>query len=126
MPFSCHIKVSTKIDAISGAIIIFTSVLARVFIRRKLPLYKWAAVLITTVGIVVVGLADILPNPLDKNYNLGVSDDFNNTSYALSAFHYKSSMFSLGKFHSITLFELRTFLLKKIRKDYHTFLSINE
>ena len=106
---SCHIKVSTKIDAISGAIIIFTSVLARVFIRRKLPLYKWAAVLITTVGIVVVGLADILPNPLDKNYNLGVSDDFNNTSYALSAFHYKSSMFSLGKFHSITLFELRTF-----------------
>ena len=83
--------------------------LARVFIRRKLPLYKWAAVLITTVGIVVVGLADILPNPMDKNDNYGVSDDFSNASYALSVFHYKSSMFSLGKFYNITVFELRSF-----------------
>ena len=104
---SYHIKFSNKIDAISGAIIIFTSVLARVFIRRKLPLYKWAAVLITTVGIVVVGLADILPNPLDKNDNSGVSDDFYNASYSLSAFRYKSSMFSLGIFHNVILFELR-------------------
>ena len=90
-----------------------------------MPLYKWAAVLITTVGIVVVGLADILPNPLDKNDNLGVSDDFNNASYALSAFHYKSSMFSLGKCHNITLFELRSFYVE-IRIAYHTTLSNNE
>jgi len=87
-----------SVQMLRGAIIIFTSVLARVFIRRKLPLYKWAAVLITTVGIVVVGLADILPNPLDKNDNVGVSEDSYNVSYSLSAFRYKSSMFSLDSF----------------------------
>ena len=83
--------------SVSGAIIIFTSVLARIFIKRKLPLYKWVAVLITTVGIVVVGLADILPNPLDKNDNSDTSGALYNSSYSLSAFRYKSSMFSIGK-----------------------------
>ena len=86
---------------VSGAIIIFTSVLARIFIRRKLPLYKWIAVLITTIGIVVVGLADILPNPLDKNENSNTPDALYNSSYALSGFRYKSSMFSLGKFETV-------------------------
>ena len=65
--------------------------LTRIFLRKKLPLYKWAAVLVTTAGIVVVGLADVFPNPLDKN------NDDNDPNLNATA-GYKSSMFSIGKF----------------------------
>ena len=70
-----------------GAIIIFTSLLCRIFLRKKLPSYKWASTIIVTLGIVVVGLADIFENPLDKE------DTNNHTSVSYN----KGSMYSLGK-----------------------------
>ena len=109
---------------VPGAIIIFTSVLARIFIGRKLALYKWVAVLITTVGIVVVGLADILPNPLDRNSNSNIPDALYNSSYALSEFRYKSSMFSLGKFETVMAVAHMNKMKKKSQKMYKVMMLL--
>ena len=71
----------------SGAIIIFTSLLCRIFLSKKLPFYKWASTIIVTLGIVVVGLADIFGNPINKEDNTNLR----------SISYIKGSMYSLGK-----------------------------
>ena len=65
--------------------------LCRIFLHKKLASYKWAAVLVTTVGIIIVGLADVFPNPLDKN---------SSESDPASAAKYKSSFISIGAFRN--------------------------
>ena len=87
-------------ELISGSIIIFTSMACRIFLHRKLPLYKWVACFVITAGIVVVGVADIFPNPLDKN------DSNNGSSNSLTEFAYRSPMLSMGKFARYSLIEI--------------------
>ena len=85
---------------ISGSIIIFTSMACRIFLHRKLPLYRWFACFVITAGIVVVGVADIFPNPLDKN------DSSNDSSNSLAELNYRSPMLSMGKFARYSLADL--------------------
>nr|XP_056709003.1 solute carrier family 35 member F6 [Euleptes europaea] len=53
---------ASSFQMLRGAVIIFTGLLSVAFLRRKLVLSQWLGILVTILGLVVVGLADLLNN----------------------------------------------------------------
>jgi hypothetical protein len=43
-----------------GSIIVFSGILSVLFLKRKLYLYNWVGILVTTIGLVCVGLASVI------------------------------------------------------------------
>ncbi|XP_063156370.1 solute carrier family 35 member F6 [Candoia aspera] len=60
---------ASSFQMLRGAVIIFTGLLSVAFLGRKLVLSQWLGILITIVGLVVVGLADLL-NSNDESHKL--------------------------------------------------------
>lgn len=53
-----------------GAVIIFTGLLSVAFLNRRLVASQWAGILITILGLVVVGLADFASGQRDDTHKL--------------------------------------------------------
>uniref|UniRef100_A0A670I044 Solute carrier family 35 member F6 n=1 Tax=Podarcis muralis TaxID=64176 RepID=A0A670I044_PODMU len=53
---------ASSFQMLRGAVIIFTGLLSVAFLGQKLVLSQWLGILITIVGLVVVGLADLMSN----------------------------------------------------------------
>ncbi|XP_070577855.1 solute carrier family 35 member F6-like [Ptychodera flava] len=49
-----------------GSIIIFTGILSKIFLKRNLRLVHWSGIVITMMGLVLVGLSDIFENEEKK------------------------------------------------------------
>ncbi|XP_015270654.1 PREDICTED: solute carrier family 35 member F6 [Gekko japonicus] len=60
---------ASSFQMLRGAVIIFTGLLSVAFLRRKLVLSQWLGILVTILGLVVVGLADLLSNN-DKKHKM--------------------------------------------------------
>lgn len=50
---------ASSFQMLRGSVIIFTGLLSVAFLGRKLELSQWLGILVTIVGLVVVGLADL-------------------------------------------------------------------
>ncbi|XP_033001120.1 solute carrier family 35 member F6 [Lacerta agilis] len=53
---------ASSFQMLRGAVIIFTGLLSVAFLGQKLVLSQWLGILVTIVGLVVVGLADLMSN----------------------------------------------------------------
>lgn len=51
---------ASSFQMLRGAVVIFTGLLSVAFLGRKLILSQWLGILVTILGLVVVGLADLL------------------------------------------------------------------
>lgn len=51
---------ASSFQMLRGAVIIFTGLFSVAFLNRRLALSQWVGILATIVGLVVVGLADLL------------------------------------------------------------------
>lgn len=60
---------ASSFQMLRGAVVIFTGLLSVAFLGRKLVLSQWLGILITIVGLVVVGLADLLSSH-DESHKL--------------------------------------------------------
>ncbi|XP_042301590.1 solute carrier family 35 member F6 [Sceloporus undulatus] len=60
---------ASSFQMLRGAVIIFTGLLSVAFLGRKLALSQWLGILVTILGLVVVGLADLL-NSNDEKHQL--------------------------------------------------------
>ena len=61
----------------SGSVIVFTSVLSVLLFRRNLSKSKWLGIILTTFGVCVVGIADVVKEM--KNNHNGTSTTENAT-----------------------------------------------
>ena len=50
---------ASSFEMLTGTNLIFVSILSRVFLKRVLPWYKWFAILVISIGVVVVGISDM-------------------------------------------------------------------
>ncbi|NXY88614.1 S35F6 protein, partial [Alcedo cyanopectus] len=57
---------ASSFQMLRGSVIIFTGLLSVAFLGRKLELSQWLGILVTIVGLVVVGLADLHSSPLQQ------------------------------------------------------------
>ncbi|KAL0965018.1 hypothetical protein UPYG_G00275720 [Umbra pygmaea] len=61
---------ASSFQMLRGAVIIFTGLLSVAFLGRRLVVSQWAGILITILGLVVVGLADFLSGHKDDTHKL--------------------------------------------------------
>jgi len=50
-----------------GSIIIFTGVLTTIFLKRRLPRYKWFGIFVTTIGLSIVGYSNLTSSNMDSS-----------------------------------------------------------
>lgn len=60
---------ASSFQMLRGSVIIFTGLLSVAFLGRRLAISQWLGILATIVGLVVVGLADLLSKP-DSEHKL--------------------------------------------------------
>lgn len=58
-PAALNMTSASSFQMLRGSVIIFTGLLSVAFLGRKLELSQWLGILVTIVGLVVVGLADM-------------------------------------------------------------------
>ena len=81
--FALTLTSVSSYEMLKGAVIIFTGINSKVFLRRKISWKKWAAMLVTLIGLIIVGLADVLqPAENDRDQNTTSSNTvlFDNSS----------------------------------------------
>ncbi|KAM9840415.1 solute carrier family 35 member F6 [Aulostomus maculatus] len=61
---------ASSFQMLRGAVIIFTGLLSVAFLGRRLATSQWIGILITILGLVIVGLADFLSGNKDNNHKL--------------------------------------------------------
>ncbi|KAL7888433.1 hypothetical protein AOLI_G00034070 [Acnodon oligacanthus] len=61
---------ASSFQMLRGAVIIFTGLLSVAFLGRRLVASQWVGILITIVGLVVVGLADFISGEADDQHKL--------------------------------------------------------
>ncbi|XP_062981582.1 solute carrier family 35 member F6 [Elgaria multicarinata webbii] len=66
---------ASSFQMLRGAVIIFTGLLSVAFLGRKLVWNQWLGIVITIVGLVVVGLADLSSNNKDRNLSQVITGD---------------------------------------------------
>ena len=50
---------ASSFEMLTGANLIFVSILSRIFLKKSLTWYKWFAILVISVGVIVVGISDM-------------------------------------------------------------------
>ena len=50
---------ASSFEMLTGTNLIFVSILSRIFLKKSLAWYKWFAILVISVGVVVVGISDM-------------------------------------------------------------------
>ena len=58
--FALTLTSVSSFEMLRGSVIIFTGINSCVFLRQRLPLMKWASMIIILIGLIFVGLADVL------------------------------------------------------------------
>ncbi|KAM9778436.1 solute carrier family 35 member F6 [Syngnathus typhle] len=61
---------ASSFQMLRGAVIIFTGLLSVAFLRRRLLISQWIGILITILGLVIVGLADFVSRHYDDTHKL--------------------------------------------------------
>lgn len=61
---------ASSFQMLRGAVIIFTGLLSVTFLGRRLVVSQWVGILITILGLIVVGLADFLSGNKDNGRKL--------------------------------------------------------
>ncbi|XP_064196916.1 solute carrier family 35 member F6 [Anguilla rostrata] len=61
---------ASSFQMLRGAVIIFTGLLSVAFLGRRLLASQWIGILVTILGLVVVGLADFISGTRDDSHNL--------------------------------------------------------
>merc|ERR1712018_172996 len=51
---------ASSFQMLRGAVIVFTGILSRIFLGRRLQAYRWVGILFVISGLVIVGLCDVL------------------------------------------------------------------
>lgn len=51
---------ASSFQMLRGAVIVFTGILSRIFLSRKIKAYKWIGIFFVIAGLVIVGLCDVL------------------------------------------------------------------
>lgn len=74
LPLFLHLALNmtsaSSFQMLRGAVIIFTGLLSVTFLGRRLAASQWIGILITILGLVVVGLADFLSGNNDSGHKL--------------------------------------------------------
>ena len=50
---------ASSFEMLTGANLIFVSILSRIFLKKSLAWYKWFAILVISIGAVIVGISDM-------------------------------------------------------------------
>lgn len=61
---------ASSFQMLRGAVIIFTGLLSVAFLGRRLQPSQWFGILVTTLGLVIVGLADFFSGHKDDTHKL--------------------------------------------------------
>ncbi|KAL4630552.1 solute carrier family 35 member F6 [Arapaima gigas] len=61
---------ASSFQMLRGAVIVFTGLLSVAFLNRRLVASQWIGILITILGLVIVGLADFISGKRDDTHNL--------------------------------------------------------
>lgn len=61
---------ASSFQMLRGAVIIFTGLLSVAFLGRRLELSQWIGILVTILGLVVVGVADFVSGHGDDSHKL--------------------------------------------------------
>lgn len=61
---------ASSFQMLRGAVIIFTGLLSVAFLGRRLVASQWTGILITILGLIVVGLADFMSGHKDDSHKL--------------------------------------------------------
>jgi len=60
---------ASSFQMLRGAVIVFTGLLSTFFLRRRLQIYRWIGIIFVIIGLVIVGLCDILYKPNSGHHN---------------------------------------------------------
>lgn len=61
---------ASSFQMLRGAVIIFTGLLSVAFLGRRLVVSQWVGIMITILGLVIVGLADFVSGHKDDSHKL--------------------------------------------------------
>ena len=66
-----NLTFASSFQMLRGSVIIFTALLSVAFLRNKLYLFHWTGMITVVLGLIVVGLGDVLPIPGQEGENAG-------------------------------------------------------
>src|SRR6478736_1759078 len=55
-----------------GSVVLFTGVFSTLFLKRKHPMYRWAALLIVFLGVAIVGLSSAIQSHDNSSSPIGI------------------------------------------------------
>lgn len=66
LPAGLNLTYASTFQMLRGAVVIFTGLLSVAFLNRRLRVYQWWGIFLVFLGLIVVGLADVIAPPSDQ------------------------------------------------------------
>lgn len=60
---------ASSYQMLRGSVIIFTGISSRLFLGKRMPWKKWGSILIVLIGLIIVGLADLIQPSINTEFN---------------------------------------------------------
>ena len=73
MYFGLTLTSPSSFEILKGAVIIFTGINSKLFLKRQMSWKKWGSLIIIMTGLLVVGMSDILPSVNHENQQIGTN-----------------------------------------------------
>lgn len=75
MYIGLNLTTASSFQMLRGSVVIFTGLLSVAFLNARLRAYKWLGMAFVTLGLIIVGLSDIIFNGIDGDINAIITGD---------------------------------------------------